>query len=129
LDVQDFSGADLAFLFLIQNCNVALQACYAPILVPFAMICAFSYAAVIQVEPWQEVQQELTGKHEAVARVCVVLGNGIRLFYKYDHSRKAFSEYGKHSPPVLDRNDDAPCCFFNGRFVRVNRDTSRSPSH
>jgi hypothetical protein len=92
------------------------------------MICAFSYAAVFQVEPWQEVPHE-TGKHEAVARVCVVLGNGERLFYNYDHSRKAFLEYRKHSPPVQDRNDDAPCCFFNGRFVRVNRDTSRSPTH
>ncbi len=106
---------------------------YAQISLFFAMICVFSYAAVFQVEPWQEVQQEFkfNGKNgdAAVARVCVVLGNGERVFYKYEHSKKIL-QYGMHSlSGGQDRIDDAPCCFFNGRFVRVNRDTSRSPTH
>ncbi len=112
MDVQDFSGASPTFLQITQILRTLLN-------------------ALIQVETWQE--EELFGNSQhftvAVPRVCVVLANGHRVFYKYDCSRKKFTAYSVHSKhfvsPDAPRNDDQPCCFVNGRFVRVNRDSSR----
>jgi hypothetical protein len=92
------------------------------------------------VEPWQEEEEshphKLGAEFVPLARVCVVLATGVRLFYKYSKAQ-SFSEYAMQTPHDVKevqmvplgqqpKNDDLPCCFYNGRFVRVNRDSSRS---
>lgn len=86
-------------------------------------------------EPWQEEEPHSIGPEPQlgsnVARVCAVLANSKRVFYKYDPSKpNPFSDYATHHPQgtpasVDGNNDDPPCCFYNGRFVRVNRDNGR----
>ena len=81
-----------------------------------------------QVEPWQEEEADPSENlSSSVARVCAVFANGKRAFYKYDFSKSTFSQYVVHSlpPDPVPRNDDLPCCFHNGRYVRVNRSNSR----
>lgn len=70
-------------------------------------------------------------KTRTYVRVCAVFTNGIRRFYKCEVpvSEKSFINYATHFPPLgvpSPLQHDQPCCFHNGRFVRVNRDNSRS---
>ncbi len=100
----------------------------------FQLTVCFGSLRSAKVEPWQEeevgsFEPQMLGSN--VARVCAVLANSRRVFYKYDPSKQnPFTEYATHHPQgtpafVNDNNDDQPCCFYNGRFVRVNRDNGR----